>query len=279
LGGAAFAAAPPATNPQGGSIGLEGHITGSAPSTGPTITTPSSGSSFTTLPVRVAGLCSSGLLVEVFKNNVFSGSVKCANGSYSLQVDLFSGKNDLTARQYDGLNRASPDSNKVSVTFNDQIAVAGPRISLQTAYATRGANPGSELSWPLTISGGTEPYAVSVDWGDGSDPELLSQKTAGDFNINHVYKVAGSYNVTIKASDASQDAAFLQVVAIGNGAIQQSTGTASNAGGTGSGSRTKETPWLIIGMLGAMVILSFWLGQKHQLSIIRSRLSRGVRPF
>jgi len=274
LASPALAGAPPATNPQNGAVGLGGHINGAAPASAPTITTPSNGASFTTLPIRVAGLCTSGLLVEVFKNNVFSGSATCTNGSYSMQIDLFSGRNDLIARAYDSLNQASPDSNKVSVTFSDQINAAGQRISILSNYAKRGANPNTELAWPLSISGGSAPYAVSVDWGDGSDAELLSQKFAGDFDITHVYKRSGTYIVTIKATDAKGEAAFLQVVGVANGPIQQSQAAATSGGGT-----VTKILWLPIIVLSILAVSSFWLGRKHQLSVIQAKLKSGQRPF
>lgn len=272
-----MAAAPPAENPLNGAIGVNGRIPANAPANAPSITTPTNGASVSTLPVRVAGLCKTGLLVEVFKNGVFSGSSQCAGGSYSLQIDLFSGKNDLTARAYDALNQASPDSNKVSVTFNDQVAESGPRVSLTSAYAKRGADPGTQLSWPLTISGGTAPYAVSADWGDGSSAELLSIKSTGDFDITHTYQVAGTYNVTVKATDAAGEAAFLQLVAVGNGTVQQTNTAASataNAGGSAgqgglSASQTKKAVVISAATLVGMSAASFWLGRAHQLAALR----------
>ena len=263
---------------QSGSVGIEGKVPGNPPSQAPTITVPKNGQVFTSIPITVSGLCQSGLLVEVFKNNVFAGSVVCTNGSFSLQIDLFSGLNDLIARQYDGLNQASPDSATVSVTFDDGSVQSGPRISITSVYAKRGANPGSTLTWPLTISGGQGPYAVSVDWGDKSQPDLLSRLAAGDFTIEHIYKQAGIYNIIIKVTDANGISAFLQVVGIGNGAIEQSAGTDDQPNVV-----IKETIplvfWVLAGLAIPLVVVSFWLGKKHQLQHIRSRLRKGERPF
>src|SRR3954471_12928371 len=113
-----LAAAPPAQNPQSGSVGLQGEIPGSPPTTGATITVPGNGQNFSTTPITVAGICPKGLLVEIFKNNVFGGSTECATGSFSLQVDLFDGRNDLVARVFDSLNQSGPDSATVSVNYN-----------------------------------------------------------------------------------------------------------------------------------------------------------------
>src|SRR5262249_11547624 len=81
-------AGPPAfpPEPSSGSIGLQGEISTAPPTRGATITTPSNGATFTTIPITVAGLCPTGLLVKIFANNVFVGSTVCQNGSYSVQV-------------------------------------------------------------------------------------------------------------------------------------------------------------------------------------------------
>lgn len=272
----ALAAAPPVENPQNGTLGVEGQINGPPPSKAPTIASPASGQSFSSLPVTVNGLCLNGLLVEVFKNGVFAGSATCAGGSYSVAIDLFNGRNDLIARQYDGLNQASPDSATVTVSFDNALSKTGPRITLTTAFAKRGADPGSPLSWPVTISGGEGPYAISADWGDGSAAQLLSQPLAGNATLEHTYNQAGIYNVVIKASDKNGSAAYLQVVGIGNGPIQQSSST---AGGGVAPVSEKQVIWWPMVLLGILVLVAFWLGSKHQLEVIRDRLRRGERPF
>src|SRR5947208_1368384 len=104
-----FAQSSPPQNPQSGSVGLQGQISAPPPSVGATISIPRDGQSFTTLPVTVSGICPKDLLVKLFKNNVFGGSVQCKNGSYSLLIDLFSGQNELVARVYDSLDQAGPD--------------------------------------------------------------------------------------------------------------------------------------------------------------------------
>ena len=260
------------------SVGIEGTIPSAPPNQAPTITTPSNGQTFTTLPITVSGLCQNGLLVEVFKNGVFSGSATCSGGSYSMLIDLFSGQNDLIARQYDSLNQASPDSNTVTVTFNDSLPGTGPRISLTTAYAKRGAAPGSTLSWPIAISGGTPPFAISVDWGDKSAPDLISQNSAGDVLLQHVYNQAGVYNIVIKATDAKGQAAFLQVVGIGNGPIQQTEQNPQPPAAADTASSTR-TLLIFLGIAVPLLLTSFWLGKKHQLQVIRSRIRKGQRPF
>ncbi len=253
-----------------GSIGLQGTISTAPPKSGATITAPGNGAAFSTLPVTVSGLCPNGLLVKIFANNVFVGSVTCANGSYSVQVDLFSGQNDLVARVYDALDQAGPDSNNVTVTFNSaSFAQFGTQILLTSIYAQRGAPPNQELSWPILLSGGTAPYAISVDWGDGSPTDLISQPTAGGFTIKHSYKSAGIYKVIVKATDKNGDTAFLQLVAIATGATQSGTSGKSSTTTT----RTIIIWWPCLLMI-PLIVAAFWVGRRNELFSLRKQLEK-----
>ena len=257
-------------NPQSGSVGLEGTVPGNPPTQAATIAVPSNGQVFTSIPITVSGLCKTDLLVKIFSNNVFVGSVTCVNGSYSLKVDLFSGRNDLVARVYDTLDQAGPDSNVVTVTFNDaQFAQFGTHVTLTSSYARLGVNPGSVLTWPLILAGGRPPYAMSIDWGDGNGLDLKSVTFPGVININHTYTQSGIYNIVVKATDANNTSAYLQLVGVANGKI---------AGGlsTTNGSATVITKTIILWqfMLIALPLLlaAFWLGRRHELFAIRKSI-------
>lgn len=269
----ASAAAPPPDNPQSDSMGLTGSIGSAPPATAPTISTPTNGQTFTNTPVTVSGLCTSGLLVKVFDNNVFMGSVVCTNGSYTVRIDLFSGRNDLVARQYDALDQASPDSNIVTITFNDQqfANVGSTLMYLTSDYARRGANPGETLVWPIILVGGTGPYAISVDWGDNKPSDLFTQDFAGSFNISHIYDSAGVYNITIKATDRNGLTAYLQLVGVANGAI-----TSSSTGKDDEQSILTVTKviWQPSALLLPLIFVAFWLGRKYELSSLRKHLEK-----
>ncbi|HVX24242.1 MAG TPA: PKD domain-containing protein [Candidatus Saccharimonadales bacterium] len=252
-----------------GSIGLQGTISTAPPKRGATITVPSNGASFTTVPITVSGLCPSKLLVKIFANNVFVGSTICKNGSYSLRVNLFDGQNDLVARVYDALDQAGPDSNIVKVTFNDvQFARFGTRVQLTSNYAERGAPPGQELDWPIILSGGNGPYAISVDWGDGGPTDLMSRQTSGTFNVKHTYKTAGVYNVIVKATDKNGGEAFLQLVAVATGATQ------NNAKGNGSTAVRVEVLWWPALAMLPLIFATFWVGRRHELYTLRKQLEK-----
>ena len=251
-----------------GSVGLETTISSAPPSRAATITTPANGTVFTSVPIQLSGLCQSGLLVKAFDNNVFVGSTVCQNGSYQLQIDLFSGRNDLVVRVYDALDQAGPDSNVVTVTFNDaQFVTFGSRVSLTSDYARRGANPGDELTWPITINGGTAPYALSVDWGDGKPTDLQSVQFADTVTLKHVYGSAGTYAVIVKVTDSKGTSAFLQLVGVANGAIQ-----ASSSGKTPTTLVKTDVVWWPVLTVIPLLLVTFWLGRRHELYTLRKHL-------
>lgn len=284
LAGAALALAAPASawaafipnpGPQSSSVGLQGTIPAAPPAQGGTIATPGAGAVFTSTPITVSGLCPNGLLVKVFSNNIFVGSTECQSGSYSIQVDLFSGRNDLVTRVYDALDQAGPDSSVVTVTFNDaQFAQFGTRVSLTSNYAKRGANPGQQLVWPILLSGGTGPYAISIDWGDGKPADLFTEDFPGEFDAKHVYNAAGIYSVTVRATDKNGTTAFLQLVGVGNGQAKQAAATSPTNQPPTSSTRVV---WWPAAVLLPLVIAAFWLGQRHELFAIRRHLEQASK--
>jgi hypothetical protein len=254
-----------------GSIGLEGKISTAPPKDGATITTPNNGASFTSLPVNVSGLCPKGLLVKVFSNNVFIGSADCTNGNYSISADLFNGQNQLVARVYDALDQSGPDSNTVLVTYSSpQFQGSVEQLFLTSVFARRGAPPSSEIIWPIIMTGGIGPYAISVDWGDNTSPDLISQQFVGTFNIRHTYKASGIYRVIVKATDSKGNVALLQLSAVATGATSK---TDNPKDGSATVVKTIVIWWPLILMV-PLIVVAFWLGKRSELYSLRKTLEK-----
>lgn len=262
----------PEPAPKPGSYGIEATKKQPPPTQGATITTPGNGSSFSNSPITVNGICPNGLLVQVYNNGVMVGSVVCANGTFSVQVSLFAGTNELSAMVYDDLDQAGPVSNIVTVTYTDtRFTAFGALVTLTSSYGRRSAPAGTALTWPLQLSGGTGPYAFSVDWGDGGKPELKSQALAGVVNIAHVYKKAGIYRVNITVTDANGVSAFLQVIAVSSGKVD---GTA-DAASTNDNSKSTPKPeilWIPTLVSFALLPPAFWLGRQSQIVSLRNKM-------
>ena len=261
----------PTPDPKPGSYGLEATKTKPAPTQGASITTPGNGASFSTSPITVNGICPNDLLVQVYNNGVMAGSVMCKGGSFSIQISLFAGVNELTAIVYDELEQAGPISNSVTVNYADtRFTAFGALVTLTSSYGRRSAPANSPLSWPLQLSGGSGPYAFSIDWGDGSAAELKSQALAGLVTINHTYKKAGIYQVNIKVTDANGASAFLQVIAVASGKIDGTTPAAPN---TASGSTTPpQILWIPTAISLGLLLPAFWLGRRSQVISIRNKM-------
>jgi hypothetical protein len=275
-----------------GSVGVSGVVSAPPPANAPIISIPNNGATISNIPITVSGICDSDLLVKVFKNGVFAGSAQCQNGSFSLQTDLFNGRNDLTARQYDLLDQESPASGVVSVVYSDNAvnSTASDRVTLTTNFAKKGTDPGEKLIWPFAISGGAGPYAVTVEWGDG-ETSLYSLAVPGEFSIDHTYQNPGSYTVVVKAVDVEGRTALMQVVAIANGSLSQTGPNGSKNGSTGSGSSTGSGEeeggsapktrilWQPAAIMIPFILSTFWLGKRYAIHRLRKKIEAGERPF
>lgn len=257
---------------QSGSVGIEGRISTDPPRQGAIISFPTDGSVVNGTTTTVTGICPSGLIVKIFRNGIFAGATQCINGSFSIQIDLFSGVNELIARVYDDLDQAGPDSNIVRVTVPAGAAPFANQMFLTSPYAKQGVTPGQTLTWPITLTGGNGPYALTIDWGDGKTTDLLSRQFAGTFNIEHVYDSPGVYIITIRATDKDGRVAFLQLIGVANGPLSQN----SSGQNSDDGLALVKTKILWIPMLLAIPLIAsaFWLGRRHELYVLRKRLQR-----
>lgn len=223
----AFASPGPASS----SVMINSIVYGPAPTVAPTIDSPSNDSSFSNNIINVSGTCLANLQVKVFKNNIFAGSTVCsASLTYELQISLFEGKNDLIARIYDNLDQPGPDSNLVSIYYNPPKAPTQPTAQIRQQpsaqisqliitydYSVNSAYVQKSFKLPFQIIGGSSPYAVSVDWGDGTSDVYLYD-SPGSFAPEHIYKKSGSFIVKISVSDKSDQKAYLQTLIFVSGA-------------------------------------------------------------
>lgn len=257
--------------PEEGSVSLTGTFPKDPPKIGATITSPRSQERFTTSPITVKGTCPADTIVQIFKNDIFAGSVPCQDGRYSLQVDLLTGRNVLKAKVYDVLNQTGPDSNEIIVYYDINIAqgaalaplnLDGAQLLLNTEAVYRGIFPEHELAVPISIIGGTPPYAVNVQWGDLSN-KVVPRKNNLAFNATHVYHKPGTYQITIQATDSKSRVAFIAVAAIVNG----QTAVAA-AGGISKASMNKLLVLWPFYLSTVALVVSFWLGERREKRIL-----------
>ncbi len=105
----------------------------------------------------------------------------------------------------------------------------------------------------LSIVGGVPPYALSIDWGDGTT-DLISQPVTGDHHYAHTYISPNSYVVVVKATDRQGQAAYYQTLILAAGPSLPS----NSRGEIGS---QLLIAWPLFAVMLVM-LLSFWLGEK-----------------
>jgi hypothetical protein len=252
-----------ATISNSSSVGLQGTIPSSPPTSAATISSPGNGTNFTNSPININGICQTGLLIKILDNNVFVGSALCVNGTYSLQISLFNGQNQIIAQDFDSLNQSGPNSTTIDVNYSSaQFSQTGNPVTLTSSFAEKGAEPGTNLEWPIVLSGGTSPYAISVDWGDGSTEELLSENATGMFYINHQYKFSGVYTVIVRVTDKNGVTSFLQLVG-------QATGLIKPVNNSNKSNANETVIWWPTLATIPLLFVSFWIGSRHRLQKIR----------
>lgn len=266
----------------GGTYSVEAVVPGPRPTKPAIITSPATGQSFNTNPVTVEGTCPAKSLIKVFTNGILVGSALCdANGRFKLPVDLVIGKNDLTALPYNTLDQEGPTSPTVTVTLNQPPGGLGfsSEVHIQSINFYRGSLPGQKVVWPIELVGGQAPYAVSVDWGDGTS-DVVTRLAPGPFTLEHIYQKVGGYlgsfPLIIRVADAAGHTGYLQLTTIVNAAKGVAAAGTSGGGGPATSSVTSTIKWLIIWPIWVMLLLmiiSFWLGEQREKKIMQQRMA------
>ncbi len=275
--------AAPRPGPESGTVGVSGTMPAPPPKNAPVITAPRFGQRFSNLPVPVTGTCEKNTIIEVYTNGIFAGGTACTDkGTFSVDIGLLYGSNELFARAYDALDQGSPDSNRVVVFYDAAPPAAGgidgsndlqSQLLLRASPVYRGVDPKRTFTLPIEIIGGTRPYSVSIDWGEGK-ADLITREAGGFFRPEHTFARPGTYEVRIKASDIKGRIAFLTVVVIVNGKAENMGGAGAGGAGGAGGDGKVQTILLQLSLtwplyfLALVAVVSFWLGEvreKHKL--------------
>jgi hypothetical protein len=285
-----------ATADNGGTYTVTATVLGSPPPQAATIDVPTDGAVFSEQPITVSGRCPVNTYETLYRNGAFSGVALCdSTGHYSLQTGLFPGVNLLQVRDYNFADVPGPLSNSVNVTYqppsgippnNTRTPLAEPLI-FKTTYSYQGYYTGQSTSWELDLEGGTAPYSVTVDWGDGNHG-LISRSAAGVFGLSHTYKQAGgyrgSYVVTFSASDAQGQQTFLQLMTIVNNPPASAGTTTHHYPSSGSiiSSAPQELQEIFryvwpLYLIILLMLTSFWLGERREYHHLRPQLKKNNR--
>jgi hypothetical protein len=225
-------------------IHVSAKVSAPLPSGPAVITSPGDGSRFTSVPITVSGTCPTDTYVKIYRNNFFSGTAMCTtDGNFTLDIDLFPGQNKLEPKIFNLTDDEGPSSMPVTVFYDvpqqptggssgngnapaqppagtsaPVAATSASPFTIKSDFAYRGYKVGQSIEWTFEANGGVPPYAINVDWGDGTN-SLVSQKEAGKITVNHRYKkvgdgTKGSYKVKASGIDSQGRQTFLQLFLI-----------------------------------------------------------------
>lgn len=261
-----------------GTIKLKAIVAGPPPASAPTIVSPADGETFTESLIVVSGGCLADLLVQITSNGVFVGSTYCqSDGTYSLEIDLFDGRNSLVAIQYDSLEQASPASSTVTVfkeaahplipsnpvvasqppgqpaqgTISGGAIVAYFPLRLVGITDILSASANQPFSLPIDFEGGEAPYQVTVNWGDGLGISGFLRPDTQLFYASHTYRSGGYYVIAVRVEDQRGQKAYLQYGLLVNGIVMRLPTTLG---------ATLPQPELILLVISTLVLLAFIAG-------------------
>lgn len=212
------------------------------------ITAPHDGDTVYKSTVPVSGTCpqmSPLGVVLLLDNGVQAGSAPCNdNFSFALPIVVTPGQHKLVARIYTSTGDPGTDSTPVDITYLAPSAVTSEAAAAAAAEEQSGSpltvtidepfiifSPEKDAVWSGTITGGTLPYKVHINWGDGSSSDYTVTKS-GQQRFSHHYHSMESHQIVLRVIDAS-----------GRGVMQNYAAvTQYRPPVTGIGSSTLPTP-------------------------------------
>jgi len=270
------------TKADSGSIGVTSVVPSTPPTTAPVITAPVNGATVTSRQITVSGACSGSYTIVLTDGAVVGGSTFCNHdGTFGLVISLDPGTNALAAHYVDALNQSGPPSATVVVTYRPippgtplaaltgakvtPAPIRGPSVganllTVTAPYRFEAIQPGDSFTLTGTITGGTMPYALEIDWGDGTQT-LLSRPNAGSFSMAHTYNKPGRYLIKLNVSDITSATAFFQTTITVNG-------PAAAAPALPAVPPVVVPPYLLmiawpVFLITCLVAISFWLGERY----------------
>jgi hypothetical protein len=151
------------------------------------------------------------VIIVILDNGSEAGSAACdANNNFQVSITLQPATNVLVARSFTITGDSGPDSASVTVTYNPPnpppvLGSSGNNVSpldltIDESFMVFGRE--KDALWLGSIIGGTAPYQLRVDWGDGAQ-NTYTFATAGQHTTTHHYRVLKPYDTIFYLSDHS----------------------------------------------------------------------------
>jgi hypothetical protein len=242
------------------------------------ITNPAGDTTVYVAPLTVSGTCpviTPQVSVAIIDNGTIAGSAPCdASNQFSVVITLAAGANTLVARTFTITGDSGPDSTPVTVTYVPPVPPQPPTGTTPAPVTPTPAappldividepfivfGPDKDAVWTGSITGGTAPYRVRIDWGDGSIVFYTITKP-GQQQFSHHYHVMRAYTITMQVTDHSGQSVTRQYAAVTPYVAPLTVGGNTT---TPTGRSPLGTPTLI-GLYGVYLLLlagfgSLWL--------------------
>ena len=218
-------------------IDVSARIDAPLPTQPAVITSPTSNGAVDTSSIVVSGTCqilTPTYAVTIWRDNQFLGSSVCSSqGTFSATVQLVLGTNTIYAGTQTISNQQGPNSQPIIINYslkqttnsNTQVVANNPtqvqlqqptttpllQISFDNTYVTY--TPKLPFKLNYEIIGGSAPYILTVDWGDGSRNEYTLD-SAGKNSLEHTYKTSDFYTITLSFEDKNGFATNSSIAAL-----------------------------------------------------------------
>lgn len=244
----------------GQSVSVSGVVPAAPPEEAATITQP--------LLINIDSLTITGgkprdSIVEIYSNNLLAGAGGCRTDYYTVKITPQYGSNSIVAKVVDNLGQYGPDSGTASVVYFPKEKLE-PQFLLSGSSKYFGLQVNEKYILRLKIIGGKAPYAISVDWGDNKENDLVVQRNSDEVNFSHRYDSSGCYSIIIQGEDNRGAKAYFRTVVyispLAGGALSNTGAAFANIGAI----PTLGLLWPLY-LLALACVATFWLGEKYQL--------------
>lgn len=202
-------------------------VSGAIPTIPAVITEPAPGTQVNTTTITVKGTCEyldEITIISLYDNGNLVGSTLCTpEGTFSITISVSVGGHQLLVRTNNITDDYGPDSEPVVITYvlpqntpsqSNGAPNIAPQISQQNqaSIGKRPLNikskdpyllfgPSKSAIWEGFVEGGSSPYTILIDWGDGSEDKYENINELQSIISRHQYQEMKSFYVTVKVKD------------------------------------------------------------------------------
>jgi hypothetical protein len=243
------------------------------PAVAAAIDTPANNSLVHVASITISGSCpitSPAIIVGIYNAaDELLGSSSCSvSGRFAVNVALANGTNVLTPKVFTVLHDAGAVGVAVTITYSPTVVTtAGLHFVLNSPFLTYKIN--EQFDWQFSIQGGSSPYILSVDWGDGSK-DTQSATAAGAVAFQHRYTQSGTHLIYLTITDNENRQVTTSVAAITlmstNSVLNSNpevNGSSQDAASPSSSLTISKA--VVISYSGTVIVVgAFWFGAYRQ---------------